>query len=75
MTWPFARSRWQREGTRSSLLLQKHMTLAPSSMCMAAAWLFAKGVADAEVTYLRVGDHVRQLSPSLNRRDVMNVEK
>jgi hypothetical protein len=57
------------------LLLQKHMTLAPSSMCMAAAWLFAKGVADAEVTYLRVGDHVRQLSPSLNRRDVMNVEK
>jgi acetyl esterase/lipase len=36
-------------------------------------YLFAKGVADAEATYLRVGDYVRQLSPSLDHRDVKNV--
>jgi hypothetical protein len=26
-------------------------------------YVFANGVADAEATHLRVGDHVRQLSP------------
>jgi len=30
-------------------------------------YLFANGVAEAEDTYLRVGDQVRQLSPSLDR--------
>jgi len=37
-------------------------------------YLFAKGVADAEATYLRVGDQVRQLSPSLDGRGVKNVD-
>ena len=37
-------------------------------------YLFANGVADAEATYRRVGDQVRQLSPSLVGRGVKNVD-
>ena len=37
-------------------------------------YLFANGVADAEATYRRVGDQVRQLSPSLDRRGVETVD-